>query len=346
MLLRNLQRRELHRHDPPRRRPRHDGILAEIRHAALPAQKVLVGVDQPVHVGGRRVQHRQDGVGVDGRLAQVPAHVLVGLDGALGGGALDAGGGPDGGDGHVGVALALKVHRQPLGEHAHADLAHGVGGLAAEEARVDGRGDDDDAPGPALAFEDGQGVGDGGVETLRVDLLHQSEALDRRGLHGGPPDRAAVVDEHVQAAEARGDGVEEGGDGGFVAHVAGDGEAGEVQGADLGGHGGDGRGLRVRVWWAGGGRGGGGGLCGYDDYWRECQVFSRLEWEDKVLISRALGEFRATGMVLRLSSKAEVLSGSYGRLTIIPVLRQINRDLSANTPGRANDKTNRPALGL
>lgn len=39
---------------------------------------------------------------------------------------------------------ARKVHGQPLGQDAHAHLAHGIRRLAPEEARVDGGADDDE----------------------------------------------------------------------------------------------------------------------------------------------------------------------------------------------------------
>lgn len=93
-------------------------------------------------------------------------------------------------------ALPLEVHRQPDGQHAHADLAHGVGGLAAEEAAVDGRADDEDAAGAAL-LQVRQGDLQGGVQPLDVDGLHQAEAPHGRVLDRGPPDGAGVVDEGV-----------------------------------------------------------------------------------------------------------------------------------------------------
>ena len=46
----------------------------------------------------------------------------------------------------IAIPLVLKVHREPLCEQAHVDLAHRIRGLAAEEAAVDRRADDDDAP--------------------------------------------------------------------------------------------------------------------------------------------------------------------------------------------------------
>lgn len=107
--------------------------------------------------------------------------------------------GPDARNGHILEPLALKVNGQALCQDAHADLAHGVGGLAAEEAAVDGRADDDDAALLRLA-EVRQGGLDDGVEALWVDALHELEALEGRVCDGGPPDGAGVVDEGVEAA--------------------------------------------------------------------------------------------------------------------------------------------------
>lgn len=104
---------------------------------------------------------------------------------------------PDARNGHVLEALALKVDGQALCQDAHADLAHGVAGLAAEEAAVDGRADDDDA---AVRAEVRQGGLDDGVEALWVDALHELEALEGGVCDGGPPDGAGVVDEGVEAA--------------------------------------------------------------------------------------------------------------------------------------------------
>lgn len=87
---------------------------------------------------------------------------------------------PNARDGHVFASLALKVHGESLGQHAHADLAHGVGRLAAEEAAVNWRADDDDAATGAHVREDGL---DSGVEALWVDALHELEALQGRGWH-------------------------------------------------------------------------------------------------------------------------------------------------------------------
>lgn len=105
--------------------------------------------------------------------------------------------GPDARNGHVLEPLALKVNGQALCQDAHADLAHGVGGLATEEAAVDGWADDDDA---AVRAEVRQGGLDDGVEALRVDALHELEALEGGVCDRGPPDGAGVVDEDVQAA--------------------------------------------------------------------------------------------------------------------------------------------------
>lgn len=106
-------------------------------------------------------------------------------------------GGPDARNGHVLEPLALKVHGQALCQDAHADFPHGVGGLAAEEAAVDGRADDDDA---AVRAEVREGGLDDGVEALGVDALHELETLEGRVCDGSPPDCARVVDEDVEAA--------------------------------------------------------------------------------------------------------------------------------------------------
>ena len=45
-----------------------------------------------------------------------------------------------------------------------------------------------------------QGELHGGVEAVRVDALHELEALDGCGCDGGPEDGAGVVDEDVEAA--------------------------------------------------------------------------------------------------------------------------------------------------
>ncbi len=95
---------------------------------------------------------------------------------------------PNAGNGHLIQALPLKVHGQPLCQHAHADLAHGVGRLAAEEAAVDGRADNDDA-GVAL-LQVLEGSLDDGVEALGVDALHELEALEGRVLDRSPVDGA------------------------------------------------------------------------------------------------------------------------------------------------------------
>lgn len=94
--------------------------------------------------------------------------------------------------------LSLQVHGEPLGQDAHGDFAHGVGRLAAEEAAVDGRADDDDAAPAAAGAQVRQGGVDGGVEALDVDLLQEAEAPRGRVLDRGPPDGAGVVDEDVE----------------------------------------------------------------------------------------------------------------------------------------------------
>jgi hypothetical protein len=105
--------------------------------------------------------------------------------------------GPDASNGHVLEPLALEIYGQALGQDTHADLTHGIGGLAAEEAAVDGRADNDDA---AVRAEMWQSSLDDGVEALWVDALHELEALEGGVADGCPPDGAGVVDEDVEAA--------------------------------------------------------------------------------------------------------------------------------------------------
>lgn len=51
------------------------------------------------------------------------------------------------------VPLTLPVHGESHRKHRHAYLAHGVGGLSAEESRVDGRRNDNDPSIPAPSLE-------------------------------------------------------------------------------------------------------------------------------------------------------------------------------------------------
>lgn len=112
---------------------------------------------------------------------------------------------PDASDGHPFSSylplshqpLSLQIHAQPLCQDAHGDFAHGVGRLAAKEAAVDGRADDDDAAASPAGSQVRQGGLDGGVEALDVDLLHQLEAPHGRVLDRGPPYGAGVVDEDI-----------------------------------------------------------------------------------------------------------------------------------------------------
>lgn len=113
---------------------------------------------------------------------------------------------PEAGDAHAGP-LAVKVHGQALCQDAHADLAHGVGRLAAEETAVYGRAHDDDAAAACARRRRIRGAGevrqsglDNGVEALGVDALHELEATQRGPGHGGPEDGAWVVDEDVDVA--------------------------------------------------------------------------------------------------------------------------------------------------
>ena len=138
------------------------------------------------------------------------------------------------------MPLACEIHRQPLRQHAHADLPHRVRRLAAEEAGIDRWADDDDAPAVGLLREDGQGGADGGVETFGVDLLHEAEALEGGLVDGGPPYRAGVVDQDIEPA-CGGHGVgDEFLDESRVADVAGEGQDGMAELGDLAGDGGDG----------------------------------------------------------------------------------------------------------
>lgn len=59
----------------------------------------------------------------------------------------------------------------------------------------------------------------GRIETLRVDLLHQLEPLDRRRLNSTPPNSTGVVDEHIEAAETFHRFVDQRFDGVGVAYV-------------------------------------------------------------------------------------------------------------------------------
>lgn len=102
-------------------------------------------------------------------------------------------GGPDTRNGHVIQPLPDEVHGQALCQDAHADLAHGVGRLASEEAAVDGRTDDDDTAAP-LALEVRERGVKGQVEALWVHALHELEAFGGRVFDRGPPDCARVVD--------------------------------------------------------------------------------------------------------------------------------------------------------
>ena len=67
----------------------------------------------------------------------------------------------------------------------------------------------------------------------RVDLLHQVEALDRQLAHGGEVDRAGVVDDQVDAAEALDGLLHGGGDDALVADVADDRQRLAAGGLDL-----------------------------------------------------------------------------------------------------------------
>jgi hypothetical protein len=109
-------------------------------------------------------------------------------------------GGPDAGNGHILAPFTLKVHGKPLCQHAHADLAHGIGCLATEEAAVDGRAHDNDTAATGGRAQMGQRGFESGVEAFRIDALHELEALQGRGGYGGPIYGARVVDEDVDAA--------------------------------------------------------------------------------------------------------------------------------------------------
>ena len=187
-------------------------------------------------------------------------------------------GGPNAGNGHIAGALALaqQIHGKALCQHAHADLAHGVGCLPAEEATIDRRADDDDAPaahpgasrGGRRAAQVRKRSLDDGIQALGVDALHELEALEWRVGDGGPEDGARVVDEGVEAAVG-GDGPgDELVDALLGAHVDGDGGRDAAGRGDLAGDGGDGGGGRVGV--RGEGRGGLGGVAdgfgGDDDF--------------------------------------------------------------------------------
>lgn len=105
------------------------------------------------------------------------------------------------GDRHAGLAFALPIHRETLGEDRHAHLPHCVRRLASEEPGVDGRADDNDATAPSIPCKVRECGLHGCVQSLDVDPLHELEPLQRRPLDGGPPDRPGIVDDDVQAAE-------------------------------------------------------------------------------------------------------------------------------------------------
>lgn len=200
-LLGHSQVGQLRGHDAARARARNDAVFGKVGDAAVLAEEVLVEDQLAVDLCGGGAQDGKDGVGEDGGFAEVFFLVGVFLCELLGGGGfdgLDDGGlslvcyrisswccrythhcGPDARNGHVLEPLALKVNGQALCQDAHADLAHGVGGLAAEEAAVDGRADDDDAALLRVAEVRQRGLDDG-VEALWVDALHELEALERR----------------------------------------------------------------------------------------------------------------------------------------------------------------------
>ena len=86
-------------------------------------------------------------------------------------------------------ALPLPVHGEPLNKDAHADFADGVGGLAPEEAAVDGRADYHYAA-ATVALEVRQRRLDCPVQALWVDALHQLEPFHGGVAHRSPPDGA------------------------------------------------------------------------------------------------------------------------------------------------------------
>jgi hypothetical protein len=84
VLLLDAQVREYPGHDPARTRARHDGVLGKVGHALVAAEKVLVQLEAAVDIGGRGAEDGEDGVGEDGRLAEVGERRGVGEGVGLG----------------------------------------------------------------------------------------------------------------------------------------------------------------------------------------------------------------------------------------------------------------------
>lgn len=101
---------------------------------------------------------------------------------------------PDTRNGHFVPSLPSKIHGQPFRHNAYANFSNRIRRLPTKEARVYRRTDDDDPSFPALLAEVWERRGYRRVQTLRIDLLEQLEALDGRRLHGTPPDGARIVD--------------------------------------------------------------------------------------------------------------------------------------------------------
>lgn len=93
----------------------------------------------------------------------------------------------------------LPIHRQAHRQHAHADFAHSIRRLATEEPAIDWRTDNDDSGSAALVQMWQAGLHTS-IQAFWVHLLHQLEAFHWRILHARPPDRAAIVDEHIKPA--------------------------------------------------------------------------------------------------------------------------------------------------
>lgn len=96
--------------------------------------------------------------------------------------------------------LTLKVHSKTFCEYTHSNLAHCVCCLSSEEAGVDRRRDNNNAPIPAVGLEVWQRGLYRSIKPFGVDLLHQLEPPYRRILDRGPPNSSTVVDKGVQAA--------------------------------------------------------------------------------------------------------------------------------------------------
>lgn len=198
----------------------------------MKTQEILVQQQLPIHGGGWCAQNGEDGVREDGRLSEVFQLRGVGAAQMLRGSGLDGlcplrersvsapnfcdsisrkgvcsgqetyRRRPDARHGHptLNTVLPFEIHRQSLGQHTHPNLAHCIRRLSAEEAAVDRRADDDNAPTCLALGEVREGGLHGAVEPFDVDTLHELEAFHGRVRYGSPPDCSGVVDEYIETA--------------------------------------------------------------------------------------------------------------------------------------------------